>query len=311
MPETLTALGGTFDHFHIGHQQFLTAAAQLGQPLIIGITSDALIQHKKHATSLESYPERFASVTKFCTERGIPAQFVQLTDIYGPTLTQQNITHLVCTADTRMGAEKINIQRAALSLPSLSVHEVPLTLDQKGEGISSERIRAGEINRTGTVYASFLSHTHVVSEEVRKILSSPIGTLLTNSPTGTSKKYLVGDSTTERFIKQEWPYEMAIIDYLKKRTPTFPRSIDRSLCSRVVCNPAHTLSIELVQGLREAVQLGEKQLLVIGEEDLAAVILVLLLPLKTVLYYGQPDSGLVECEITENIKQFIHTLLCH
>ncbi len=311
MPQNFTALGGTFDHFHVGHRQFLTAAAQLGQPLIIGITSDALIQHKKHATSLESYPERLASVTKFCTEQGIPAQCVQLTDIYGPTLTQQNITHLVCTADTHMGAEKINTQRVTLDLPSLFIHEVPLALDQKGESISSERIRAGEINRTGTVYTSFLSQTYVVSEEVRKILSSPIGTLITNSPSGASKKYLVGDSTTERFIKEEWPYELAVIDYLKKRTPTFPRSIDRSLCSRVVCNPAHTLSMELVQGLREAVQLGEKQVLVIGEEDLAAVILVLLLPLKTILYYGQPDSGLVECEITENIKQFIYTLLCH
>lgn len=311
MPETITALGGTFDHFHVGHQQFLTAAAQLGQPLIIGITSDALIQHKKHADSLESYTQRLASVTKFCTEQGIPAQYMQLADIYGPTLTQRNITHLVCTADTRMGAENINAQRTTLGLPLLSIHEVSLALDQKGENISSERIRAGEINRTGTVYTSFLSQTYVVSEEVRKILSSPIGTLVTNSPIGTTKKYLVGDSTSERFIKEEWPYELAVIDYLKKRIPTFPRSIDRSLCSRVVCNPAHTLSIELIQGLREALQLGEKQLLVIGEEDLAAVILVLLLPLKTVLYYGQPDSGLVECEITENIKQFIHTLLCH
>jgi pantetheine-phosphate adenylyltransferase len=311
MPETFTALGGTFDHFHLGHQQFLTAAAQLGQPLIIGVTSDALIQHKKHATSLEPYLDRLASVTKFCAEHGITAQCVQLTDIYGPTLTQKNITHLVCTADTRRGADRINTQRTFLGLPVLSIHEVPFAFDENGEKISSERIRAGEISRMGIVYTSFLSQTHVVSAEAREKLGSPIGKLITDPPTGTSKKYLVGDSTTERFIQEKWPYELAVVDYLKKRVPTFPRSIDRSLCSRVVCNPAHTLSIELVQGLREALQLGEKQVLVIGEEDLAAVILALLLPLKTVLYYGQPDSGLVECEITENIKHTLYTLLCH
>lgn len=38
---------GTFDVFHIGHLRILQRAGQLGERLIVGISSDALNMHKK------------------------------------------------------------------------------------------------------------------------------------------------------------------------------------------------------------------------------------------------------------------------
>lgn len=71
------AVGGTFDHLHIGHKLLLTMFAfMLGrrQPsvgeqspsvLTVGITGDALLQNKKYAEHLESWKCRQESVHDF------------------------------------------------------------------------------------------------------------------------------------------------------------------------------------------------------------------------------------------------------
>jgi len=71
------AVGGTFDHLHIGHKLLLTMFAfMLGRRspstpdatpsvLTVGITGDALLQKKKFAEYLESWKERQESVHAF------------------------------------------------------------------------------------------------------------------------------------------------------------------------------------------------------------------------------------------------------
>lgn len=71
------AVGGTFDHLHIGHKLLLTMFAfTLGRRqsstsdtipslLTIGITGDALLKNKKFAEHLESWKERQESVHNF------------------------------------------------------------------------------------------------------------------------------------------------------------------------------------------------------------------------------------------------------
>ncbi|KAF1942178.1 pantetheine-phosphate adenylyltransferase family protein-like protein [Clathrospora elynae] len=71
------AVGGTFDHLHIGHKLLLTMFAfMLGrrQPstpnatpsvLTVGITGDALLKNKKFAEHLESWKQRQESVHEF------------------------------------------------------------------------------------------------------------------------------------------------------------------------------------------------------------------------------------------------------
>src|SRR5690554_4233933 len=47
---------GTFDLFHIGHLNILRRAAELGDTLIVGVSSDALNSSKK--SKLPVYPEK-------------------------------------------------------------------------------------------------------------------------------------------------------------------------------------------------------------------------------------------------------------
>lgn len=67
------AVGGTFDHLHIGHKLLLTMTAfALDAPydsatsaLVIGISSADLLMSKKHAEYLESWTERAHAVLNF------------------------------------------------------------------------------------------------------------------------------------------------------------------------------------------------------------------------------------------------------
>ncbi|KAJ5063886.1 pantetheine-phosphate adenylyltransferase family protein [Bipolaris maydis] len=74
------AVGGTFDHLHIGHKLLLTMFAfMLGRRqsstseskpsvLTVGITGDALLQKKKYADQLESWKQRQESVHDFLSQ---------------------------------------------------------------------------------------------------------------------------------------------------------------------------------------------------------------------------------------------------
>ncbi|RAH82777.1 hypothetical protein BO86DRAFT_68189 [Aspergillus japonicus CBS 114.51] len=72
------AVGGTFDHFHIGHKLLLTATALVLQPvedadagrervLVVGVTGDELLVKKKYPEFLESWEERSFSTGAFLT----------------------------------------------------------------------------------------------------------------------------------------------------------------------------------------------------------------------------------------------------
>ncbi|KAJ5128815.1 hypothetical protein N7526_006981 [Penicillium atrosanguineum] len=75
-PHYSVAVGGTFDHLHVGHKLLLTATALVLEPLeeadqrrerilTAGITGDALLVNKKYAEFLESWEERYQSTASF------------------------------------------------------------------------------------------------------------------------------------------------------------------------------------------------------------------------------------------------------
>lgn len=78
VPHYSVAVGGTFDHLHIGHKLLLTATALALEPLdqtnqdrgrilTVGVTGDALLVNKKFAEYLESWEDRFQSTAAFLT----------------------------------------------------------------------------------------------------------------------------------------------------------------------------------------------------------------------------------------------------
>lgn len=167
IPHYSVAVGGTFDHLHIGHKLLLTATvlalepvrdADLGKKRLItvGVTGDELLVNKKYAEYLESWDERCQSTASFLmsvidfsppessapsTERvsepgpngkyvlmkirpDLSLKLVQISDPCGPTVTEESISALVVSEETRAGGNFINDERAKKGWSGLEVFEV-------------------------------------------------------------------------------------------------------------------------------------------------------------------------------------------
>ncbi|PVH91637.1 pantetheine-phosphate adenylyltransferase family protein-like protein [Periconia macrospinosa] len=169
------AVGGTFDHLHIGHKLLLTMFAfVLGRQhpgddeprcLTVGITGDALLKNKKYVELVESWDDRRRSTHDFLsgilhfgaaqdarirTEEfndpgpngravhvaypsGLVIKYVEIQDPFGPTITDESISALVISLETRSGGKAVNDRRTEKGWASLEVFEVDV-LDAEEEG---------------------------------------------------------------------------------------------------------------------------------------------------------------------------------
>ncbi len=304
---TKLALGGTFDHFHQGHQAFLDFSASLAEQLIIGLTAQHLSLGKNKATEIESFHLRKKSVLHYCKLHHYQGEIVELTDLYGPTLEDKSLQALAVTEATLNGAKQINQMRQKLQLRPLPVHVCPLVLDESGIPINSTRIRLGEINRQGQVYALLFDAPKTLNIFQREFFQKLHGEII-SQPTPTNQlKIVVGDSSTAQFQENNWLYDIAIFDGKEQRQPSSKIAIQAA--TQQVINPAGVIMPELATTILESMAHPPQTLYVDGEEDLAAVVSILLAPLGTQVYYGQPHTGLVETIVTESLKEAFYQQL--
>ncbi|OQO12795.1 hypothetical protein B0A48_02259 [Cryoendolithus antarcticus] len=177
------AVGGTFDHLHIGHKLLLSMTLFLpekrseGRPAtaIVGITGDQLLVNKKHASVLESWQDRQNAVEDFCDSitnfepkdapkskqvttqndpgpngktvnlhypAGLVVKCTEIQDPFGPTITEERISALIISAETRSGGKAVNDKREEKGWHELEVFEVDvLDADEGGavkEGFESK-----------------------------------------------------------------------------------------------------------------------------------------------------------------------------
>ena len=173
----VVCLGGTFDYLHPGHKLLLTTAVQLldvpkpesGKPcrLIIGITGDALLANKKFADQVQSWDERMVNVFDFLGTllelspsgfgsqgrpelSGPPAranfrdgtilvECVEINDVYGPTITDPEITALVVSGETKAGGDDVLARRMGKGFGLMELFVVDV-LD------SQSLVRAGKVS---------------------------------------------------------------------------------------------------------------------------------------------------------------------
>lgn len=315
------AVGGTFDHFHLGHQHFLSTAAALTDQLLIGITQDNLTRSKIWPQTIESYQDRHHQVVKFCENQNWSVEIMPLTDIYGPTLTDTSIEALAITPETTAGATQINTRRQEQGLPPLAIHQVDYYLDQAGQPLHAEAIRAGWASRLGVNYPQLLRPGFQLTDQQRQALSHPPAgaQLLTTAPEHSLPVVVVGDNSLETYISQGWRYDVGVFDRRRQRHQWQSSIIDHLQPTAQVANPAGQITPELVASLLKLLQpwqqgswqLGQppRHLFIDGEEDLAAVALALLLPLGSHLTYGQPNQGMMRVPITEQLKETFGQIL--
>lgn len=308
------ALGGTFDHLHDGHKDFIKFAAEISRSLIIGVTDQHMTLKKQFRETIQPTHIRKQAIVNFCKKYDIDARVTTIIDPFGPLLEKSRINAITCTQDTLPGADRINEFRDKLHLRELPIHIHKLKADVLGiETISAERIRAGEIDREGNVYSSILENDIELNDDMRKFFSQMQGDLIDRPNFDrhiNSLRILVGDSTLETFIKNDWDYDLGIFDGKCKREIYQSPSLENLEHITETQNKPGFIENSATQSILNWNEDREfKHLFVNGEEDLTAVIAVLLLPLGTHIYYGQPDKGMVEAVVTEKLKETFFSVL--
>ena len=146
-PFNLIGLGGTFDHLHDGHRLLLKTAAKLGTHIALALTTESLLESKKHRNLLETYNIREMKIREFLErDLGLSSDFytiLPLDDPYGPAITDWEIEAHVSSMETHDVAIKINEVRIEKGLPPMTLIIIPIVTDSDGEKLSSTRVRAG------------------------------------------------------------------------------------------------------------------------------------------------------------------------
>jgi pantetheine-phosphate adenylyltransferase len=315
------ALGGTFDHFHRGHEHFLSTAFAVAKQVIIGITTNVMVKDKLLAEAIEPYPDRLKSVKQFLANHKLNhrAEIISLADPFGPTLSSADFPSvLVVTPHTLTGAQTINQLRLKQHLPPLPLITADLIVDETGAYLSSTRIRQGVINRQGKIYQHLFSQTITPTPRQRAILAKPQGQLFRRLSPALKRQInsafqicVVGDVATQLFLDNRLPLDSVIVDGATNRLQI---NVDYKnwLPSHVInsLNPPGTITMAAAAATYVLVQYLEEGLLHIdGEEDLLAITALLSLPLGGILIYGQPHQGLVVIEATETSKDYFATLI--
>ena len=145
------AVGGTFDELHRGHKTLLGRAFEVGDKVVVGLSSDEFVSKmgKPHETAL--YNERHRELDAFLEQLGLAAraEVVPLNDPCGLTISGKDLEALVVSEETQRIAEKINEKRQKARLEPLEIVAVSMVPAENNSPISTTRIRSGEIDRNG------------------------------------------------------------------------------------------------------------------------------------------------------------------
>lgn len=141
------AVGGTFDKFHRGHEKLLSTAFEMGEEVLIGVTSDSFASNKIH--EIESYSIRVKRIEKFVSKYNVPYEIKEIFDAYGTADKDSKLDAIVVSQETEKTALKINEERFKNNFKLLDIIVIDWVLANDGIPISSTRIRKGEIDTIG------------------------------------------------------------------------------------------------------------------------------------------------------------------
>tara|TARA_B100001778_G_scaffold323554_1_gene316994 strand:+ start:60 stop:1106 length:1047 start_codon:yes stop_codon:yes gene_type:complete len=326
-------LGGTFDHFHQGHEKLILTALKECDALEIWITSDKIASQKTGA--VQSFSERSSFLKSWIGKKqneigfrngDSPRVFInELEDNVGPAEWRNDCDAIICTEETLPACEQINSTRLESNLEPLNIISVEHFLTKDGSILSSSLIRNGTYTREGEKWIddSKISNILQMPKSIEGTLKKPFGTLFEGPEEDTSiaisklkkdfdfdqisgKVVAVGDVCVSALRQSGIIPDISVIDGRTKRQDLPEELIPKiqGYDEIINCkNPAGKITPEFSNCLISAAKSNHKVMIKVeGEEDLAPIILHLALPLDAYVIYGQPNEGIVICISDEKVK---------
>ncbi len=144
------ATGGTFDQIHPGHRSLLAKSFEVGDRVVIGLTSDDFVR-KEGKAAVHMYPERLAQLRRYLEANftGRDYLIAKLDDTFGPGIAQADVEALVASPETAKKVDLANRLRQERGFAPLELVVIDWALAEDGKPISSTRIRKGEIDAEG------------------------------------------------------------------------------------------------------------------------------------------------------------------
>ncbi len=149
-------VGGTFDELHKGHKALLLKAFDIGEQVLIGLSTDNLARKLKKNHRVATYTERLKKLKAFLKKQGVlnKAKIVPLNTPYGVTLSSVYAQALVVSRETEARAKEINQKRNAKGLKPLQVIVMEMVSAEDHTPISTTRIKRKEIDHEGRLLTS-------------------------------------------------------------------------------------------------------------------------------------------------------------
>ncbi|MEN3047485.1 MAG: pantetheine-phosphate adenylyltransferase [Candidatus Caldarchaeales archaeon] len=148
-------IGGTFDRLHVGHLALFNAAFREAERVFIGLVTDgfAVSMGKR---GIMSYEDRRRELEEAVRRHGWAGrcEIGELDDPLGPPVTDESFDVVVGSPFTIKNCLRIAAERSSSSRPPIAVEVGPVVLAEDGLPVSSTRVRAGEIDRSGRVTGS-------------------------------------------------------------------------------------------------------------------------------------------------------------
>ncbi len=314
-------LGGTFDHFHKGHEALLTKAFEVGRKVTIGIATEEIYKNKFLSETVQSFEVRKRSVEKYVKN----GNFIPFSEFTGGTDSMRNISAIVVSRETYPNAMRINELRIKNKLQPLMIVIIEDILAEDGKLISSERIRAGEIDREGKKYQiSKIKYQKemVMPERLRPILQKPLGRIFKDTKSllhyinimKWTMAVAVGDIIVDSLLKEKIDPEVKIIDFRSRREDISPKFKIKMTDQIKNLNKPGTINIKTADAINtkinEALRKKSKSWIIVdGEEDLLTLPAILFAPLNSLVLYGHWMHGIIAVNIDEKIKEKIKAII--
>lgn len=335
-PYNLVVVGGTFDHFHKGHAALLTKAFEIGKKITIGIATEEIYKNKSHSLTIQSYDDRHKMVKKFIKKYLIhdrDVDIISFSEFTGGADKIKEIDAIVVSKETFPNALKINELRKKNHLKPMIIVIVEDVLAEDGKLISSERIRAGEIDRKGFLYALRTTPYELIKmpESLRPTLQKPLGKVFKD--TKSLLHYInimkwimiitVGDIITDSLLKEGIDPDLKVIDFRSRRESYI--GSDPFIYKKkglTLVNKPGTINLKTAEKLKELIHIQSKKLhptnyalctngwlVVDGEEDLLTLPAILFAPLNSLVLYGHWQYGIIVVEVSEEIKDKVKKII--